>query len=51
MKYDAILAQAYLSRDADLSVPLDDKVKSQAEAFGSSVGDWTVFLDTSCVAS
>jgi 2-haloalkanoic acid dehalogenase type II len=46
MKYDEILAQAYLHLAADLGASIDDEVKSQAKAFGSSVGDWSAFPDT-----
>jgi len=44
MKYDEVLAQAYLRLATELGITSD--LKSEAKAFGSSIGEWPAFPDT-----
>lgn len=46
MKYDEILEQASLRVAVDLGITIDDEVKSNAKAFGASVGYWPAYSDT-----
>jgi 2-haloalkanoic acid dehalogenase type II len=46
LKEDIVLEQTYLRLAADLGISLDEKLKSQAKAFGSSVGEWPAYPDT-----
>ncbi|KAK4943988.1 hypothetical protein LTR10_016508 [Elasticomyces elasticus] len=47
MKYNEILAKAYLCVASDIGAPNHDAaIEHQAQAFGDSVGDWPAFPDT-----
>jgi len=46
LKNDIVLEETYLRLAADLGLSLDDELKSQAKAFGSSVGEWPAYPDT-----
>jgi FMN phosphatase YigB (HAD superfamily) len=46
LKEDILLEETYLLLAADLGLSFDDELKSQAKAFGSSVGEWPAYTDT-----
>ncbi|KAI1618569.1 haloalkanoic acid dehalogenase [Exophiala viscosa] len=47
MKYNEILAKAYMRVAVDIGAPKHDaEIERQAKAFGDSVGDWPAFPDT-----
>lgn len=46
MRYDEILCHAYQRLAVELGTAVDEKLTSQATAFGGSVGDWPAFPDT-----
>jgi FMN phosphatase YigB (HAD superfamily) len=46
MRYDILMKESCLRLAAELNLPITTTVKSDAEDFGKSVGDWPAFQDT-----
>ncbi len=46
MRYDRLLAEAYLLLAQEFGVDITDKVRSDAQTFGESIDQWQPFPDT-----